>query len=318
MLTVGLTGGIGSGKSTASRYLASLGAVVIDADAIAREALAPGTAGLEAVEEAFGSEVIREDGTLDRAALARIVFDDAEAKALLDKIVHPQVYQESTRLQRSAPYYSIVVNDVPLIIESGVAARYHLVIVVSASESKRVSRVVAARGMSDADVRARIKAQAADSERKAVADVWLRNEGTEEDLEKAIEALWWERLIPFNENLVMGQVAPAAGEVVPPRREWPVEAERLANRIRFFAGSLARDVRHVGPTAQGLPAADVLDLEVHVRDAGEAELVRPALISAGFPAEPGIPNQHGSADPGRPARVFIRTGGVSVRGSTYR
>jgi dephospho-CoA kinase len=315
---IGLTGGLGAGKSSASRTLAELGAVVIDADEIAREVLAPGTSGLEAVEEIFGSEVIAPDGTLDRPALAKIVFADPAARKLLNAITHPLVYQEVTRLQRAAPREAVVVHDIPLIIENGVAPRYHLVVVVHASERTRVRRVLSSRSITEADALARIRSQVDDDARRAAADVWLKNEGTEAELRAVVASLWRERLAPFNDNMLAGRVAPGGGEVRTPDRDWPAQAGRLAARIRFVAGGIVQAIRHVGPTSRAEAAVDVIDLEVDVRDQGEAQHLRPILVAAGFPAEPGPALRHGSADPGRPARVLIRPGGAAVSGGTYR
>jgi dephospho-CoA kinase len=318
MLTIGLTGGIGAGKSTASRALADLGAVVIDADAIARDVVAPGTAGLEAVVDAFGPEVLLDDGSLDRRALAGIVFEDPVARKLLDAIIHPLVYQESARLQRAAPREAIVVQDIPLIVENKVAPRYHLVIVIAASEKTRLRRLLGKGSMTEAEALARIRSQAQDAARQAAADVWLKNEGSPQELVAALKTLWRERLVPFNENLLAGRPAPGGGEVRPPDRDWPVQAARLAARIKFGAGDLVRAVRHTGPTSRAEPSVDVLELEVDVRDQGDAELLRPVLVAAGFPAEPGTNLRYGNADPGRPARVILKPGGGGVGGGTYR
>lgn len=196
MLTVGLTGGIGSGKSTASAELARLGAVVIDADRIARAVVEPGTPGLAAVVDEFGDGVLAPDGSLDRAALAARVFGDPAALARLGAITHPLVAEESRRLQAAAPGDAVVVHDVPLIVENGLADRYDLVVVVGADEDTRVRRLTAHRGMSEEDARARIRSQADDAARRAVADVWLDNSGTPEELRDAVGRLWRERLMP--------------------------------------------------------------------------------------------------------------------------
>jgi dephospho-CoA kinase len=196
MLTVGLTGGIGSGKSTVSAELARLGAVVIDADQLARDVVAQGTPGLAAVVAEFGNDILTPDGSLDRAALAARVFSDPDALERLGAITHPLVAAESRRLQALAPRDAVVVHDVPLIVEKGLAARYDLVIVVGADEDTRVERLVTHRGMSEEDARARIRAQADDAARRAVADIWLDNSGTPADLVDAVGRMWRERLAP--------------------------------------------------------------------------------------------------------------------------
>jgi dephospho-CoA kinase len=195
VLRIGLTGGIGSGKSTVSALLAARGAVVIDADRIAREVVEPGTQGLAAVVDAFGTSVLRDDGSLDRPALAAVVFADPDARRKLDGIVHPLVRARSAELAAAAPGDAVVVHDVPLLVETGQAGFYDLVLVVQADPEVRVQRLVD-RGLSEEDARARIAAQATDEQRRAVADVVLDNDGTEADLAAQVERFWAERVAP--------------------------------------------------------------------------------------------------------------------------
>ena len=195
VLRIGLTGGIGSGKSTVTALLAARGAVVIDADRIAREVVEPGTPGLAAVVEAFGEQVLRDDGSLDRPALAAIVFADAEARRRLDGIVHPLVRARAAELAAAAPGDAVVVHDVPLLVETGQAGGYDLVLVVQADPGVRVRRLVR-RGLSEADARARMAAQADDEQRRAVADVVLDNSGTEAELAAQVDRFWAERVQP--------------------------------------------------------------------------------------------------------------------------
>jgi dephospho-CoA kinase len=196
VLKVGLTGGIGSGKSTVARELARLGAVVVDADEIARAVVAPGTPGLAAVVAEFGRGVLRPDRSLDRPALARLVFADDAARRRLEAITHPLVAEESSLRVAAADPDAVVVLDVPLIVENDLAGRYDLVVVVGAPEDVRVDRLVGQRGMSREDALARIRAQADDAARRAVADVWLDNSGTEAELLEAVRRLWADRLRP--------------------------------------------------------------------------------------------------------------------------
>ncbi|MGY1847076.1 MULTISPECIES: dephospho-CoA kinase [unclassified Blastococcus] len=196
MLRIGLTGGIGSGKSTVARLLAERGAVVVDADRIAREVLEPGTPGLAAVAAAFGDGVLAADGSLDRAALAAIVFSDEEARRRLDALVHPMVRQRSAELVATAPDDAVVVNDVPLLVETGQAGTYDLVVVVEADLSTRLARLVG-RGLAEADARARIATQASDEQRRAVADVVLDNSGSLEQLAEQVERFWAQRVEPL-------------------------------------------------------------------------------------------------------------------------
>lgn len=198
MVRVGLTGGIGSGKSEVSRRLAARGAVVIDSDAIAREVVEPGTAGLAAVVEEFGPRVLTADGRLDREGLAAIVFGDDAARARLNAIVHPLVGAEAARLLADVPPDAVVVHDVPLLVEVGMAGSFDLVVVVAASPETQLQRLVDRRGMSEADARARIAAQLPLDAKVAVADVVIANDGDLASLDAQVAALW-ERLLRAGE-----------------------------------------------------------------------------------------------------------------------
>ncbi|MBP2702255.1 dephospho-CoA kinase [Microbispora sp. RL4-1S] len=190
MLRVGLTGGIGSGKSEVSRRLAARGAVVIDADAIAREVVEPGTPGLAEIVTAFGDGVLRPDGRLDRETLGSIVFADPERRETLNAIVHPKVGARAAELERSAPRDAVVVHDVPLLAENGLAPRYDLVIVVDAPGEVRVRRLTESRGMTERDARARIAAQASREDRLRIADIVIANEGSIGDLDARVGEVW--------------------------------------------------------------------------------------------------------------------------------
>jgi dephospho-CoA kinase len=193
VLLVGLTGGIGSGKSTVARLLDRRGAVVIDADQLAREAIAAGTDGFELVVAAFGRDVVRPDGELDRPALAAQIFADPGRKAALEAIVHPRVARLFA--DRVEPYRDtdrIVVYVTPLLVEVGLAPAFDVVVVVTASPHLRVSRVASERGLDPEDVRRRIAAQATDAQRAEVADIFLDNDGTLGELEAQVDRLWAE------------------------------------------------------------------------------------------------------------------------------
>ncbi|WP_225641385.1 dephospho-CoA kinase [Streptomyces werraensis] len=190
MLTVGLTGGIGAGKSEVSRLLVDCGAVLIDADRIAREVVQPGTPGLAAVVKAFGEEILTEDGSLDRPRLGALVFNDPEKLATLNSIVHPLVGARSRELEEAAPDDAVVVHDVPLLTENGLAPPYDVVIVVDASPDTQLDRLVRLRGMSEEDARARMAAQATREQRRAIADVVIDNDVPLDALERRVREVW--------------------------------------------------------------------------------------------------------------------------------
>ncbi|WP_267715638.1 dephospho-CoA kinase [Streptomyces sp. CoH17] len=190
MLKVGLTGGIGAGKSEVSRLLVEHGAVLVDADRIAREVVAPGTPGLAAVVEAFGEEVLAADDTLDRPKLGSIVFSDPDRLAVLNGIVHPLVGERSRALEEAAAEDAVVVHDVPLLTENGLAPLYDVVVVVDADPATRLDRLVRLRGMSEQDARARMAAQATREQRREIADVVVDNDVPLEELRRRVEELW--------------------------------------------------------------------------------------------------------------------------------
>ena len=193
MLLVGLTGGLGAGKSTVARMLADRGAVIVDADELARRAIAPDTPGHRKVLESFGDGVLAQDGSIDRRALAAVVFDDPEARRALESITHPEVFRMlADEVERRRDTDDVVVFDAPLIVETGFDEATDVLVVVALDPALQVERVVA-RGMDRAEAEARIAAQASPEERRSRADEVLRNDGDLEDLERRVEALW-ERL----------------------------------------------------------------------------------------------------------------------------
>jgi dephospho-CoA kinase len=190
VLTVGLTGGLGSGKSAVLDELVALGAVGIDADMVARDVVLPGTPGFDEVVAAFGPGIVASDGGLDRGRLAAVVFADAAERARLEAIIHPLVRAETRRRIAAAAPDAIVVNAVPLLVETGIEAEFDVVVVVQAPVAVRLDRVLASRGMSDGDARARIAVQASDAERAAIAWWVIDNEGTLGELRTEVARLW--------------------------------------------------------------------------------------------------------------------------------
>lgn len=336
MLYVGLTGGIGSGKSTVARRLRERGAFVIDADAVARDVLGPGTPGLAAVTERFGADLVDSEGALDRAKLASRVFEDAGARADLEAITHPAIRAETARLRESAGPDEIVVHDVPLLVEKRMAPNYHLVVVVDAPATERLRRLTEERGLGEADARARMDHQANDAERREVADVLLDNSGTPEQLDAAIERVWAERIEPYRANLAEQRIhRPSQAPVlVDYDRDWPRQARRLIDRLSDGLGGRAPEIEHVGSTAvPGMPGKDAIDIQVGVSsltDADDPEFVR-ILAEMGFPRIEGyrmdhptddlpdpslwIKRFHGSCDPGRVVHLHVRE--VSSAGWQY-
>lgn len=193
MLRVGLTGGIGSGKSEVSRRLAALGAVILDADQAARAVVAPGTPGLARIVAAFGENILRPDGSLDRERLGAIVFSDQEKLATLNGIVHPLVGELMSQQERAAGDEAVVVHDVPLLAENGLEGGFDLVVVVDAAEESQEDRLTRLRGMPEDQARARMAAQASREKRRGVADIVIENDGSLEDLDRRVADLW-ERL----------------------------------------------------------------------------------------------------------------------------
>jgi dephospho-CoA kinase len=195
MLNVGLTGGIGAGKSEVTRRFAARGATIIDADALAREVVEVGTPGLAAVVAEFGEAMLAADGSLDREKLAGVVFNDDDARLRLNGIVHPLVAERVMALMadgNSANPDGVMINDVPLIVESGVAERYEVIVVVDAPTDTQLDRLTRLRGMSEADAKARMAKQASREERRAIADYVVDNDGDLDSLEAQVEHVWAE------------------------------------------------------------------------------------------------------------------------------
>ena len=321
MITVAVTGGIGSGKSTVSGVLRDKGAVVVDSDQLARQVVAAGTPGLAAIVEAFGSGVLDSDGGLDRPALAAVVFADPAARAVLEGITHPRVRSAFAEQLRQAPQDSVVVNDIPLLTTLSVAATFHLVVGVHADIEKRVERLLV-RGLAEGDARARIASQLGDTERAPLCDVLLSNQGDRRALVSAVEQLWGYRLLPFEENVRLARRAPRGGPaLVEPRPHWSTDARRLAARVSRAAGGARVD--HIGSTSvPGMPAKDIIDLQLTVDDLTVADELAPALTAAGFPAIDDIVDDtphpandqpkrwrkryHANADPGQRVNLHVR------------
>lgn len=322
MLRVGLTGGIGAGKSTVANRLSEHGAVLIDSDKIAREVVQPGTPGLAELVEAFGEDILAPDGSLDRATLAAKAFADEESRKRLNGIVHPRVGARTAELMAEAASDAIIVHDIPLLVEGGLAPMYHLVVMVDAPEEVRVRRLVEARGMPEPDARARIKAQATTDQRRAVADVWLDNSGASDIVLADVDALWADRLTPFEANVRLRKPrAPMSPMIARYDPTWPAQAERALARIRMVVGERAVRADHIGSTSvPGLPAKNILDLQLTVSTLDAADVLSEGLSDAGFPRAEGdwFDDAHGEegawakrfhfgGDPRRPVNLHVRS-----------
>ncbi len=299
VLDIGLTGGIGSGKSAASAVFRDLGAVIIDADQIAREVVEPGSVGLEQVVRAFGADLLDEQGALDRPALAEIVFGDDSARAKLNAIVHPLVRQRSIALKQQAAPDAIVINDIPLLAEGTMAAAFHLVVVVHTPRDVRLKRLIGSRGMAESDVRGRMASQASDEDRARIADALLDNSGTPQDLVAAATSLWRDRLTPYADNLAAAR--PAAHD--PGLRLDDQARQRALARVTFAASSVD-DAAHT--TFQ-----DETTIVVRPSDpSNKNPLVRRFGDAGWFAGEPESTEKLRSSDPRVPLDLHIADPGA--------
>ncbi|RFZ65373.1 Dephospho-CoA kinase [Mycobacterium marinum] len=336
MLRIGLTGGIGAGKSALSATFAECGGIIVDGDVLAREVVEPGTEGLAALVDAFGHDILLPDGALDRPGLAAKAFRDEASRSKLNGIVHPLVARRRAEIIAAVSDDAVVVEDIPLLVESGMAPLFPLVVVVHADMEVRLRRLVHQRGMSEDDARARIAAQASDEQRRAVADVWLDNSGSLDALVERARDVWNNRILPFAHNLSVGQIARFPARVVPADPSWPEQAQRIVARLKTTCGHKASRVDHIGSTAvAGFDAKDVIDIQVTVESLAVADELAEGLRSAGYPrlehitqdnpkedprslidhydhgSDPALWHKrfHASADPGRPTNVHIRVDG---------
>ena len=307
MLSIGLTGGIAAGKSLLAARFRELGAVLIDADRLARDVVAPGSAGLAAVVSHFGNGVLRPDGTLDRPKLGAIVFGDAAAREALNGIVHPLVRAAAQTMKEHAGPGDIVVQDIPLLVETGQGANFHLVVVVQAPEEARLARMVHERGMDERDARARLAAQATDAERAAAADVLILNDGPPEQALAQLDELWHTRLLPFAANLASGVPAPRNTSGRRPVPDAMARA-RISARLAAAVGDAAAGIDRAGTdSVPGGPAGNGPDVLVRLKDPAGVARVLPGLALAGFFAVPGTsPLLLRSADPGQAVNVSLR------------
>lgn len=324
MLRIGLTGGIGAGKSTVSRAFAECGGVVVDGDVISREVVRPGTEGLAKLVEHFGDGILLDDGALNRPALAAIAFSDEDKRLTLNGIVHPLVARRRSELIAAAAEDAVIVEDIPLLVESGMAPMFPLVVVVHADAELRVRRLIEHRGFSGDDARARIAAQATEEQRRLVADVWLDNAGSEGDLVERARALWYDRILPFSHNIATRTPTADPAALVAADPDWPDQARRAVARLTTACGHRAVRIDHIGSTAvAGLDARDIIDIQITVASMDVADELADDILRAGYPRVASIAADHrldgsaglspkrfhSSADPGRPTHVHVRVDG---------
>lgn len=330
MLRIGLTGGIGAGKSTVSATFADCGAVIVDGDVISREVVQPGTEGLAALVDEFGHDILLPDGALNRPALAARAFVDEQRRAKLNAIVHPLVARRRGELVAAAGEDAVVVEDIPLLVESGMAPLFPLVVVVHADADVRLRRLTGQRGMDESDARARIAAQATEEQRREVADVWLDNSGSPGALVERARELWYQRIVPFAHNVATATPAADPQGLVAADPTWPAQAARIRARLNTTCGHRAVRIDHIGSTAvPGLDARDIIDVQITVASMETADDLAADLLAAGYPRVGAItadaaldgsdalssqrfqwPKRfHASGDPGRPTHVHLRVDG---------
>lgn len=323
MIRIGLTGGIGAGKSTVSATFAECGGIIVDGDVIAREVVEPGTEGLAQLVDAFGDDILLADGALNRPALAAKAFVDDEKRATLNSIVHPLVGKRRQEIIDAVSEDAVVVEDIPLLVETGMAPMFPLVVVVTAPEETRVERLIK-RGMDEADARARIAAQAPEEARRAIADVLLDNSGSAGELVEKVRDLWYNRVLRLAHNIRTRQCVSAKTELVPFNPAWQQDAERIIKRIQMACGAKVLRVDHIGSTAvDGMDGKDVIDVQVTVASLDVADDIAKPLTHVGYPRKEHVTSDnphtddpslwrksfHCAADPGRPANIHVRVDG---------
>ena len=311
--------------------------IIVDGDVIAREVVQPGTEGLASLVEAFGDDILLPDGSLDRPALAAKAFRDDEARQKLNGIVHPLVGKRRAEIIAAVSEDAVVVEDIPLLVESGMAPLFPLVVVVHADVELRVRRLVEQRGMSEEDARARIAAQADDEQRRAVADIWLDNSGSPEDLVERARDVWNNRILPFAHNLSAASDRPGTGAIGAGRSDLarpgaahrrpaedgvrPQGVARRPHRVDRGAG-IRRQGRHRHPDHRRITgggrrtrrAVAVRRLPAHrAHHRRTSPRPMPAAPSTDYDHsdDPALWRKriHASADPGRPTNVHIRVDG---------
>jgi dephospho-CoA kinase len=319
MLRIGLTGGIGAGKSTVSQMLVEHGAALIDADLIAREVVEPGEPLLDRLAEAFGSQVLDDGGGLDRPALAAAAFVDAEHTATLNNLMHPAIRDRTAEHIAAHSDAAVVVHDVPLLVENSMTPAYHLNLLVDVPAQVRLQRLMDSRGMDRDDAQSRIDRQAGDETRREACDVIIDNSGDVTATRDAVRRLLETRIDPFAENLSRQERAPRGPLALtdPADADWDGDAARVIAKLRY--GTDERfTIEHIGSTSvPDLPAKNVIDLQLLVPALRDAYDLAPRLAELGYPGleltdhlgEGGTEGKffHANTDPGRAVNLHVRT-----------
>lgn len=319
MLKIGLTGGIGAGKSTVSEILAAHGAAIIDADKISREVVAPGEPLLDDLAKRFGEVIIGADGGLDRAQLAAAAFADEESTAALNALMHPAIRDRTIAHFARHSDAEVVVHDVPLLVENAMTPAYHLNLLVDVPAELRLERLMSARGMARDDAESRIARQASDEDRYAVCDVIIDNADSVAATQDRVAHLVHDRILPFATNLEAQRRAERgpAELVEPVGQDWPLQARLIIAKLHHGIGDHFR-IDHIGSTAvPDLAAKDVIDLQLLVPDLDTAHELSDQLADLGYPGKDAVDNLgegqleakrfHANTDPGRAVNLHVRT-----------
>jgi len=300
-LLLGLTGGIGAGKSTVAALCADRGAGLIDADRIAREVVEPGEPALAALRDAFGDGVLTPEGALDRPALAGLAFASSEQTAVLNRIMHPAIEARTAQRLAELADRPIVVHDVPLLVENGLTGNYHLSLLVDVSEEIRLERLTTLRGLDREDAIRRIRAQATDDQRLRACDVRLDNGGSPEALAEQFEALWETRIEPFRHNRAAGVPAEPLSL---PADEAGADAQAAAGDRLVTRLERAAQRAGIAATASATAAPDRITIDLQLPADVESARIHGVLREAGY-APDDETGRFLSADPGRSAVVAL-------------
>lgn len=301
-LLLGLTGGIGAGKSTVAALLRARGAGVVDADAVAREVVEVGEPALQALADEFGEGVLAVDGSLDRPALAALAFVNPERTAALNAIMHPAIGERTQERLAELADHDVVVHDVPLLVENGMTGRYHLSLLVDVPEDVRLMRLTTKRGLDPEDARRRIRAQADDDARRRACDVVLDNSTSEADLARRFETVWTQRIAPFQRNRAAG--LPAAQHSVQSEDRGVDALQAAGHRLlaRLTHAAHAAGISSSGVMGTG---SEAVEITLRIEGTTDRTLLSQMLADAGFPRTPGAAGEFATADPGQPATVHI-------------